>query len=418
MHVGKLLSVIDIILKEYDKPAMKRIKEIATNKKLANELNKIPLGDQYGIGQRIARELEFSESELKLSPSQFRIFKQIGGTKYSPHVIKEEFQITLRDELRLSEDQITAMKDLIQGTVGLYNALTELKHAFTYLKIAKDELNPGEAEVGVGIPPKRGFITLIKLRDEARDFDRALRAFIEVAGETIESPKLRVISSSWFEFFILAGPAAALLVAKTIERIVNLYKTKLEIEKLRIELGKQKVPEQSVLQPLKEHEKHFIENGLNELAESFLNENYKGKTTRKNELRTALRKAMLFMAKRIDHGFSIEVAVRKLEPPKRKRGEKQTQAQAKEMKAYKEQKKMAETINRLGYAVTELDPARKPILMLPPQEEPKRKTKKKVKVKVKKKTKLKVKKKAKVKVKKKTAVTGENSSNTIESDSN
>jgi len=370
MHVGKLLSVIDILRDYYGRT---RISELTG---IDPEREKSVLH-----GRRLAHILlemcSRVRGQCKFSPSQLRILEQIGASQYLPDAIENKLagMLATRDEKEPLE--------YLSGLKNFVSSMDTVKAAFDKIGIAKDEVRPGEAEVGVGIAPKQGTLTLEQLRDEARDFDRALRAFSEVAGEAVESPKLRVISSSWFEFFMLSGPAAALLIASTIERIVSLYKSKLEIEKLRNELDKQKVPKASI-QPLKEHEDHLVEKGLNELAESFLDKKYKGPAGRKNELRTSLHVAMRFLAEKIDHGVSIEVAVRKLEPPKRKRGKKESEAQAKEMKAYKEYKKMVETTNRLGYAVAELDPARKPVLMLPAQKRAKR-TKKKVETEVNKK---------------------------------
>jgi len=362
MHVGKLLSVIDILEDYYGTTVIARLRAFSPAALDSLQLKKF-------VG-RLLNESRHSSLACKFSPSQFRILEQIGATEYLPDAIENNVHGALgnADSKRLVE-YVSGLKDFIAS-------MDRLKAAFAKIGIAKDELRPGEGEIGVGIRPKQGTLTLDQLKDEARGFDRALRAFSEVAGESVESPKLRVISSSWFEFFMVSGPAAAFLIAGTIEKIVNLYKSKLEIEKLRMELGKQKVPEGS-MQPLKEHEDQLVEKGLSELAESFLEKNYKGPVGRKNELRTALRMSMHFLADKIDHGVSIEVAVRKLEPPKRKRGKKESQAEAKEMKAYKEQKKMAETANRLGSAVAELDPARKPILMLPHLKKEVKRTKKK-----------------------------------------
>ncbi|MCP4612302.1 MAG: hypothetical protein GY845_26700 [Planctomycetes bacterium] len=389
MHIGKLLSFIDIILNEFQKKSLlnylRQLKSLIKNSERGRARN-IRIKETFEKIQALLRNLGDGP---KLLPSQVRILEQMNGTRYVPWAIKHELQLK---DLQNTED-------FLNNVLDFYNTLFKLKTASENLGITKDELKSGKAEVGVGIPPKKGTITLDKLINEARAIDRVLKAFSELAGETIESPKLRVISSSWFEFFMLEGPVAALLIATTIERIVALYKNKLEIEKLRKDLGKQKVPKPSI-KSIEEHEKQLIEKGLNRLAESFLKKYYKGKAGRKNEVRTSLHKAMRFLANRIDHGFSFEVRVQKLMPPKLTK----TQDQAKKTKAYQDPKKMVEKINRLGCSVAELNPARKPILMLPPQKEPKRKKKKKAKLKVKKYTKVNVKKKTKVKIKKKAKV--------------
>lgn len=185
--------------------------------------------------------------------------------------------------------------------------IDSLVKAFADLGIGREELDAGEAEVGVMVPRTYVSNSLEQFAKELGELDKILKVFAEIT--TGKRPKFDInsISSSELSIYVAAIPQIAACLAVAIERIVALYKQSLEIRKLKNELEKFEI-EKAGLKAIENSVKDKMERGIATLIDDLLEEFYDGNDhARRNELRVELKYTLRKLANRIDRGFNIEV---------------------------------------------------------------------------------------------------------------
>jgi hypothetical protein len=197
--------------------------------------------------------------------------------------------------------------DLYSEVEAMSTRLDELVAGLAHFGIGSEELEPGEAEVGVLIP--RGAVNnqLGVLGDEFQRLQKVFGPFLELGTGSRPPVEVVTIASTDFGVFLDVAPKAAMFVAVAVERIVALYKTLLEIRKLRQDIENQGVPAES-LEGIDEHAKSVMESGIEEIAADLIaNAPATLDNGRRNELENELRVALNSIANRIDAGFNIDV---------------------------------------------------------------------------------------------------------------
>lgn len=365
MHVGKLHAAIDLIREEFDDLVIEQ-KLMELQAALQDSVNSPSEQNSQVFRERYSEICKILEScyTNNVTPTQRGILDDIKASKYTGLGLLDNITKVIADNNITPANalkEIIALNKKVKDFVGSVHTLGDI---FEELEIEYDDLESGEAEIGIAIPPKIIKSSLEGLKKEIHAFDRALKVFKEFKGERVESITITTISSSDFQLFLACTPVVAAAIATAIERIVAIYKNLLEIKKLREDLAKRKVP-QKATRGVEDYENEIVDKELEELAKSFIDGEYKGDEGRKNELKNALKMSLRFLADRIDHGVLIEIRV--AEPDKPEEGEDTEQgkkATAKGLEAYKKQKKIAENINRKGRILSQLKIGEKPIFLL------------------------------------------------------
>jgi len=140
---------------------------------------------------------------------------------------------------QLAVTEMTALLDEVKTSMAVATSITT---GLASLGLKSPGLSPGEYELGFSFPK-----TLVKpqanlVADELHELQKVLRAFAEVTGAPIDSVVLKKIGSSEWQFFFEAYAPTAAFLAVAIERIVTLYKTNLEIRKLKRDLESKNFP--------------------------------------------------------------------------------------------------------------------------------------------------------------------------------
>lgn len=206
------------------------------------------------------------------------------------------------------------LQPLSQEVGRLQQDLEQLTDGLAGIGIGREELAPGQFELGVLIP--RGSVDneLGRLGTEFRQLRKILLPFYELATGSRPEPEVRAIASSDFSAFLAADPAVAACVAVAVERVIKLYKTILEIRTLRQGLVEQDLPEEA-LEPIKDFVEDRMEQGLDELADDLRDEFRAEQDARGNELLQEIRGSLRAIANRIDDGFNFEVRHEPLPEP-------------------------------------------------------------------------------------------------------
>ena len=211
-----------------------------------------------------------------------------------------------------------ALEDLTQ----IYNDVAEIQTGITNtinglnsLNIEKEELLPGECELGYTIPREFVENKLVELKNEIGELNFILNIITEAVTGKTELYKVKTISSSQFLLYVIIGLQVADVLSKATERILNHYKQILEIKVLRNQLSEKGVPAKETT-AVDKYANSLMETEIKKIAKEILDEHYNGEKSRKNEIENGLTIAFNKLANRIDNGFNVEIRVEPLPKPK------------------------------------------------------------------------------------------------------
>jgi len=277
-------------------------------------------------------------------PSKQYIFKAIGGDVNTGNKLGERISEVVGANALTPGKAVEELQKLLNDVNAFYTAIKAVLTNFKKLNISSDALAPGSCEIGVLMPIEP---ELQNFEKELHELNHHLRTFSEVVSGKAEPVIIRAVSSgSPIEVFLDSAPVVALTIATTIERIVALYKNALEIRIAKKKLEDLSVPKATVAS-IEQHEKSMVAAELEKIADDIYKD-YKGKDSgRKNELRTALSKALKYLAEKIDKGVDFEVSASEnddSEPPNEEDEVKETPAQ-------REVKESLTLINEKGAAL-------------------------------------------------------------------
>ncbi len=213
---------------------------------------------------------------------------------------------------QVAASEATDLADQLEADVAL---LDQMATAFERLHIGAEELAVGEAEVMVTIPRGAVHNNLPDLGREFRQLNTILGPFVEIVTESRETLRVRAIASSDFGVYLHTLPSVAAFIAISVERMINGYKSILEIRLLRQQLLNQGLTEEE-LGPVEDHAerrmKDEVRTYVDEVVADRLAEPRNG---REHELAMELRNSLNAIANRIDAGYNFDVRVGDAEPP-------------------------------------------------------------------------------------------------------
>ncbi len=200
--------------------------------------------------------------------------------------------------------EITSIRDKLQEHL---NHLQQLSAALVHFDIEEDNLRFGAAEVSVFIPREAVQNELANFGVEIRKLDQILKVFYEFSTGETERIKINQISSSDLSLFLDLAPQVAAFLAVALERIVALYKNVLDIRIQHNQLKNLNVPEET-LKGIEDHANKVMEDGVKGHVDEIFDANPpEVEEGRRKELKTAVVKALLELAYRIDEGYNVDV---------------------------------------------------------------------------------------------------------------
>lgn len=290
------------------------------------------------------------------SPGWRQIIDEIGGhnlfgreLKTIIHDIFNRNQITPAGALQELNKIITQIEQLKKG-------IDEIVNGFTKIGMGKEELEPGQCEIGYCIPRIAIDNELKGLNKEISELSFILNTFSEVITGSKQEYKVKTISSSDFLLYVIIGLQVADVLSNAIERIINNYKTVLEIKILRNQLKDKGIPD-SETKGIESYANSSMEELIKKIAKEVITEHNKvTEETRRNELENATIIALNKIANRIDKGFNIEVRVELLPPPEDKTTEDiEYKKQQETLQKIQDKSRTLEYINTSGQPILELN---------------------------------------------------------------
>lgn len=188
-------------------------------------------------------------------------------------------------------------------------SIVSMDDAFTVLDVEYERVTNDEAEVGILIPRPIVGETLPALSTEFDHFAKLFRAINELTAAKDYDPKVRTISSSWWQFFLEVDSLQIGAWIVAVERIAALFKTNLEIKALQQQLKNHDLPEQ-VTEAIDNAIAARLRTAIGTLASDIRHDFARiDDQARLNEIETQLRHGLLHLAKRVGEGGEVEINV-------------------------------------------------------------------------------------------------------------
>ncbi len=157
---------------------------------------------------------------------------------------------------------------------------------------------------------------IINVTRELNKWDKVFKTFKELVGEPTDDTEINFVSNGTLEFFINNSPAIGTLLAFAVDRIIKVYKNIVEIRQTREKLKDLGLPapeQKAIEKQEREHLSKELEKVSIELIKEFATKKIEG--GRLNELKVAVKGHVIYMAKCVDNGITIEINPPNIEEP-------------------------------------------------------------------------------------------------------
>lgn len=187
--------------------------------------------------------------------------------------------------------------------------ITSIDTAFAQLRVEYEQVENDEAEVGILLPREVVGNSLAALTAEFNQLNKLFRAINELTGAPDYDPKVRTISSSWWQIFLELQGTQVVVWVVAIERIVALFKANLEIKELQQKLSAKDMPK-DITDLIENEIDKRVTHSLRELASDLCRDHSQiDDKGRLNEIETQLRQGLYHLAKRINQGSQVEINI-------------------------------------------------------------------------------------------------------------
>jgi hypothetical protein len=301
-------------------------------------------------------------------PSKLAILDAIQGSQ----VVGPGFQLQLNEILSVAGQTtagiVTKLTELQADLKQFQKACTQTKTGLQALGVSPHALSPGEFEAGILIPQRLVDSQLGPLTKQLDEWNKIVRAYQEIAGENEREVLVASLVAGSYEVYVPLGIAAAVLLAKTIDRVLSWYKQIPEIRKLRLQMQSLGGPTAEA-KLVKKHERDTLDKNIAELAAELVKDAPATVDSgRRHELETQITVSIRQIARFVDKGGIIEVYAappdEPEEPPAAAEGEAATPGASQAYVSLKSTFEQATLIRSMGSAPSQLPERSEPILQL------------------------------------------------------
>lgn len=318
MHLGRFHSAVKGLADYYANLAFDRdlanatqqLQHFTSNKDVAH-LNAFR-EQLHGLAKK-AEEVPSSF----LLPSVLALHQDLHVDEFVGRKLSERVYSAMNAPGMVAEEIVTAIGKLQSEFAAVVSQITGLESRLRERGVEQVSLEESEAEFGIAFPPELVGTTAKDLISEVAHLNRLFMSMNELLGRGAESPEVRTIAASWWQFFFELDAGQLALWTVALERIVQLLKSGYEIRKLKQDLeGKQEIIPEHFIPDLEKKLLQVFKIGISELAvELRAKSGYEGDAGRANELEVTLKQELLHLVRRVNGGAVLEVRVGEPEPP-------------------------------------------------------------------------------------------------------
>lgn len=231
----------------------------------------------------------------------------------NPELLLKQINAVLSENQLTLDIALSELKELLSEVKEDVDSLRSMKDSFSRFSIDKNELSPGESELGFLIPRAAIDSKLSAFEKEIKELGILAKCMSEITTGNREEPKVSFIASSEFLVYIFLVPAALKLFSEAFLKIIEVYE---KIVSLRNNYSSLRgaLPD-NITDPIKAH----LQDMMNEEIDKFVEEHVKSvlphnmPKERKNELKNEARKHFLKVAAKIDRGYAYEMRAKEPE---------------------------------------------------------------------------------------------------------
>lgn len=310
MDTLKLLSILVDLDNEQEDSSIDTV--------LQNLASNISSGQTTEIisNEKLAEEF-FQESKINFYvPSKIEIVRFIGADKYfgigGLSVIKEILNKNTYNVQKTYQD----LQDYLKQRRKFVEIIQQTRVNLEALNLEAFFPAEDNYQIGLLMPNEYTKNKISSITKELNKWDKVLRTFKELVGESPDETEINHVSNGSLEFFIDNSPSLALALAYAVEKIIKVYKNVVEIrqtrEKLK-ELGLPQAEQKTIEKQEKEHLSKELDKISAELIKEFASKKIEG--GRLNEIKVAVKGHVIYMATCVDNGLTIEINPPEIEEP-------------------------------------------------------------------------------------------------------
>lgn len=301
MEIGKLYNIlVDLNISSTDDKLQQNITNLS-NYIINNN------SEEIDKSLKIIEKLFKSSIVNNLVPSDLEILEKIKGLKFFGDYGYSEITKILTSQTFNTQKVYQELQEYINERQKFLTKLDELEKLFDFFDIEVQYPND-MAHLGILIPEDYSNNTIPNITKELIKWDKVIKTFKELIGEDIDDTKIDYVSNGSLDFFIENSIEIAQIVSSTLLSIVTVYKKVTEIRTKREELKELGIPssEQKVIE---KHEKELITKEIDKISAELIKEfaSKQIESGRLNELKISVRNQVLYMAKCVDNGITIEI---------------------------------------------------------------------------------------------------------------
>lgn len=317
MHLGRFHHVVDHLERHFKEAKITEQIEAAvtaldqfTQSRAESYISvfRTSLADALDASDRMAPEL--------LQPYAQQVIQELGLVG----LLSPKFRKTVEKIVGKNGFDSTALaaglRDLSKAAAAQITYLKQLDTSLRNLSAEYTEVQEERAEIGLLLPREA---VGEKLPDLSKEFDKMsslVRAVNELTGQPDYDSRVITISSSWWQVFLDVPIDQVALWVVAIERIVNLFKSNLEIKNLQKQLSDKNIPE-SILKAISDEVDKKVASELEQISSDLVQRFGKIEDGgRRNEIETQLRYGLHYLARRMNQGAQVELNVGLPEEPK------------------------------------------------------------------------------------------------------
>lgn len=301
MEIGKLYNIlIDLNISSTDDKLQQNITNLS-NYIINNN------SEEIDKSLKVIEKLFNSSIVNNFVPSDLEILEKIKGLKFFGDYGYSEISKILTSQTFNTQKVYQELQEYINERQKFLTKLDELKKLFDFFEI-QVQYPDEKAHLGILIPEDYSNNTIPNITKELIKWDKVIKTFKELIGEDIDDTKIDYVSNGSLDFFIENSIEIAQIVSTTLLSIVTVYKKVTEIRTKREELKELGIPS-SEQKTIEKHEKELINKEIDKISAELIKEfaSKQIESGRLNELKISVRNQVLYMAKCVDNGITIEI---------------------------------------------------------------------------------------------------------------
>lgn len=357
MNAEKLYRISSDLKSEFDK-----INVVNVLTQMRNHLqNVVKQPQQPAHQQNLSKSQKQLFDYLEVAPSNNfspiwrQILDKIGGTGLVGESLKSRIENAFVGNQITPSSALEEINKILSEAQAFHNSLNQVVAGFSGLNVGKEELEPGHCELSYLIPRDYTEENLSSFKKEISELNFILNNISEVATGEKQEFKVNTISSSDYTLYIELSLLVGNILIIATEKILNTYKTILEIKNLRNQLKEKGVPEKET-KGIEDHANKTMETEVVKLAKEVVKSHYKGKDSgRKNELISGLTISFNKIANRIDNGFNLDIRVETLPQTTEEEKTPEKEEQEQLIDSIQQSSKSLEFINTSGKSILSLE---------------------------------------------------------------